>query len=106
MRLHFLSGETVTSHGCIEPDKDSIREEPYSLPQGFSWDTLDLGSPAVVSVYTHTRSRNGMKNDPRNTNNQWMQTLDIKNELCTNTLKCLLTFVIFNLAEGALHASK
>ncbi|CAF88115.1 unnamed protein product, partial [Tetraodon nigroviridis] len=25
--------ETVTSHGCIEPDKDSIREEPYSLPQ-------------------------------------------------------------------------
>lgn len=49
-----LSGETVTSHGCIEPDKDSIREEPYSLPQGFSWDTLDLGNPAVVSVYTHT----------------------------------------------------
>ncbi|MED6261471.1 glycylpeptide N-tetradecanoyltransferase [Ataeniobius toweri] len=40
-------GETVTSHGSIEPDKDHIREEPYSLPQGFSWDTLDLGNPAV-----------------------------------------------------------
>lgn len=45
----------MTSHGCIEPDKDSIREEPYSLPQGFSWDTLDLGNPAVVSVCVHTR---------------------------------------------------
>lgn len=50
------SGETVTSHGSIEPDKDHIREEPYSLPQGFSWDTLDLGNPAVVSecINTHT----------------------------------------------------
>ncbi|TWW70285.1 putative all-trans-retinol 13,14-reductase [Takifugu flavidus] len=46
-------GETVTSHGCIEPDKDSIREEPYSLPQGFSWDTLDLGNSAVLKeLYT------------------------------------------------------
>lgn len=54
MNTFPLSGETVTSHGCIEPDKDGIREEPYSLPQGFSWDTLDLGNAAVVSVYLHT----------------------------------------------------
>lgn len=51
-------GETVTSYGSIEPDKDNIRVEPYSLPQGFCWDTLDLGNPAVVRVYkcvhTHT----------------------------------------------------
>ncbi|XP_035510759.1 glycylpeptide N-tetradecanoyltransferase 1 [Morone saxatilis] len=46
-------GETVTSHGSIEPDKDHIREEPYSLPQGFSWDTLDLGNAAVLKeLYT------------------------------------------------------
>uniref|UniRef100_A0A3B3ZBL3 Glycylpeptide N-tetradecanoyltransferase 1 n=1 Tax=Periophthalmus magnuspinnatus TaxID=409849 RepID=A0A3B3ZBL3_9GOBI len=46
-------GETVTSHGCIEPDKDQIREEPYSLPQGFCWDTLDLGDPGVLKeLYT------------------------------------------------------
>lgn len=51
---YFPSGETVTSHGSIEPDKDNIREEPYSLPQGFSWDTLDLGNPAVVGVHKHT----------------------------------------------------
>lgn len=48
MCLVFPAGETVTSHGSIEPDKDQIREEPYSLPQGFSWDTLDLGNPGVV----------------------------------------------------------
>uniref|UniRef100_A0A4W4FSP9 Glycylpeptide N-tetradecanoyltransferase n=1 Tax=Electrophorus electricus TaxID=8005 RepID=A0A4W4FSP9_ELEEL len=46
-------GEMVTSHGCIEPDKDHIREEPYSLPQGFTWDALDLGNPAVLKeLYT------------------------------------------------------
>ncbi|XP_016383177.1 glycylpeptide N-tetradecanoyltransferase 1 [Sinocyclocheilus rhinocerous] len=46
-------GETVISHGCIEEDKDNIREEPYSLPQGFSWDTLDLGNTAVLKeLYT------------------------------------------------------
>lgn len=50
----FPSGETVTSHGSIEPDKDNIREEPYSLPQGFSWDTLDLGNPAVVGECINT----------------------------------------------------
>ncbi|XP_051569908.1 glycylpeptide N-tetradecanoyltransferase 1-like isoform X2 [Myxocyprinus asiaticus] len=46
-------GETVTSHGFIEPDKDHIREEPYSLPQGFTWDALDLGNPSVLKeLYT------------------------------------------------------
>ncbi|KAG5854815.1 hypothetical protein ANANG_G00041770 [Anguilla anguilla] len=46
-------GELVTSHGSIEPDKSSIREEPYSLPQGFTWDALDLGDPSVLKeLYT------------------------------------------------------
>uniref|UniRef100_A0AAY4CM71 Glycylpeptide N-tetradecanoyltransferase n=1 Tax=Denticeps clupeoides TaxID=299321 RepID=A0AAY4CM71_9TELE len=46
-------GEMVTSHGCIEPDKDHIREEPYSLPTGFSWHALDLGNPMVLKeLYT------------------------------------------------------
>lgn len=39
----------MTSHGAIEADKDHVRQEPYSLPQGFAWDTLDLGSAEVVS---------------------------------------------------------
>uniref|UniRef100_A0A8C8HQP1 Glycylpeptide N-tetradecanoyltransferase n=1 Tax=Oncorhynchus tshawytscha TaxID=74940 RepID=A0A8C8HQP1_ONCTS len=46
-------GEMVTSHGSIEPDKDNIREEPYSLPPGFTWDALDLGDAAVLKeLYT------------------------------------------------------
>lgn len=44
--------EVVTSHGPIEADKENIRQEPYSLPQGFMWDTLDLGSAEVVSRFT------------------------------------------------------
>ncbi|KAG9342828.1 hypothetical protein JZ751_015700, partial [Albula glossodonta] len=27
--------EVVTTHGPIEPDKENIRQDPYSLPQGF-----------------------------------------------------------------------
>ncbi|XP_039733380.1 glycylpeptide N-tetradecanoyltransferase 2 isoform X3 [Pteropus medius] len=45
--------EVVTSHGAIEADKDHVRQEPYSLPQGFTWDTLDLGSTEVLrELYT------------------------------------------------------
>lgn len=44
-----VADEVVTSHGPIEADKENIRQEPYSLPQGFMWDTLDLSSADVVS---------------------------------------------------------
>ncbi|RXM29223.1 Glycylpeptide N-tetradecanoyltransferase 2 [Acipenser ruthenus] len=45
--------EVVTSHGPIEPDKENIRQEPYSLPQGFMWDTLDLSNAEVLKeLYT------------------------------------------------------
>lgn len=37
--------EDVTSHGPIQSEKQSVREESYSLPEGFCWDTVDLGNP-------------------------------------------------------------
>lgn len=46
---HTPGDDNATTHGPIEVDKVSVREEPYSLPQGFSWAPLDLGDPAVVS---------------------------------------------------------
>lgn len=45
----LLPGEVVNTHGPVEPDKDNIRQEPYTLPQGFTWDALDLGDRGVVS---------------------------------------------------------
>ncbi|TKS82043.1 Glycylpeptide N-tetradecanoyltransferase 2 [Collichthys lucidus] len=45
--------EVVTSHGPIEADKENVRQEPYSLPQGFMWDTLDLSNADVLKeLYT------------------------------------------------------
>lgn len=34
----------------IETDKptEEIRQDPYSLPGGFQWDTLDLNDPLIV----------------------------------------------------------
>ncbi|XP_066487403.1 glycylpeptide N-tetradecanoyltransferase 1 [Tiliqua scincoides] len=46
-------GEVVNTHGPVEPDKDNIRQEPYTLPQGFMWDALDLGDRGVLKeLYT------------------------------------------------------
>lgn len=38
----------MNTHGPVEPDKDNIRQEPYTLPPGFTWDALDLGDRGVV----------------------------------------------------------
>lgn len=52
----------VTTHGPIEPDKENIRQEPYSLPQGFMWDTLDLSNAEVVcTVYTYMKYEDNME---------------------------------------------
>jgi len=53
----FFLDEVVTSHGPIEADKDAIRQEPYSLPQGFMWDTLDLSNADVVSTVLHSHTK-------------------------------------------------
>ncbi|XP_037319564.2 glycylpeptide N-tetradecanoyltransferase 1-like isoform X1 [Pungitius pungitius] len=41
-------GDVSVTHGPIVEGEASVREEPYSLPPGFSWDTLDLGSPTAM----------------------------------------------------------
>lgn len=51
--------EVITSHGAIEADRDHVRREPYTLPQGFMWDTLDLGSADVVSTRPRAGRRRG-----------------------------------------------
>jgi len=43
----------------IEPDKSEseIRHEPYSLPQGFHWDTINIGDPIQVTLKPHTHQK-------------------------------------------------
>ncbi|XP_062381836.1 glycylpeptide N-tetradecanoyltransferase 1b [Sardina pilchardus] len=42
-------GEEVNDHGpVLEQEKCVPREEPYSLPDGFSWATLDLQNPTQL----------------------------------------------------------
>ncbi|XP_037702571.1 glycylpeptide N-tetradecanoyltransferase 2 isoform X2 [Choloepus didactylus] len=55
--------EVVTSHGAIEPDKDNVRQEPYSLPQGFMWDTLDLGVAEVLTELHTLLNENYVEDD-------------------------------------------
>jgi len=45
-------GDKIIEVGKIEPDKEEVRKEPYSLPGGFEWNTLDLSSQAeLAEVY-------------------------------------------------------
>jgi glycylpeptide N-tetradecanoyltransferase len=43
--------ETITTNEAIAEDVpiEKLRKEPYSLPAGFQWDTLNLEDPLVVS---------------------------------------------------------
>uniref|UniRef100_A0A8C6XRH5 Glycylpeptide N-tetradecanoyltransferase n=1 Tax=Naja naja TaxID=35670 RepID=A0A8C6XRH5_NAJNA len=61
--LLFLLGEVITSHGAIEPDKDKIRLEPYSLPQGFTWDMLDLSSAEALKELYMLLNENYVEDD-------------------------------------------
>uniref|UniRef100_A0A8K9XAE2 Glycylpeptide N-tetradecanoyltransferase n=1 Tax=Oncorhynchus mykiss TaxID=8022 RepID=A0A8K9XAE2_ONCMY len=58
-----LGDDNATTHGPIEVDKVSVREEPYSLPQGFSWAPLDLGDPAVLRELCALLNENYMEED-------------------------------------------
>ena len=42
----------MRSSEAIDPDKplEELRQEPYSLPAGFHWDTLDINDTSVVCV--------------------------------------------------------
>ncbi|KAL1500858.1 hypothetical protein ABEB36_006282 [Hypothenemus hampei] len=47
--------EKITVNEAIEPDRNvnNIRAKPYSLPDGFKWDTLNLDNPTVLTeLYT------------------------------------------------------
>ncbi|KAM9716178.1 glycylpeptide N-tetradecanoyltransferase 1-like [Menidia menidia] len=56
-------GDIITTCGPIQESVNSIRNEPYSLPQGFSWDTLDLKSPTVLRALCSLLNENYMEED-------------------------------------------
>ncbi|XP_041478649.1 glycylpeptide N-tetradecanoyltransferase 2-like [Lytechinus variegatus] len=48
---------------AVEPDKTEIRKEPYSLPNGFSWDTLDIHSEAELKELYNLLNENYVEDD-------------------------------------------
>ncbi|XP_071318718.1 glycylpeptide N-tetradecanoyltransferase 1-like [Trachinotus anak] len=56
-------GDNITTHGPIVEDEVSVRKEPYSLPQGFSWDTLDLSSHTVLNELRTLLNENYLEED-------------------------------------------
>ncbi|KAM3592207.1 uncharacterized protein V6R79_014737 [Siganus canaliculatus] len=55
--------DAVVTHGPILAGETSVRKQPYSLPQGFSWDTLDLSNPAVLKELSTLLNENYMEED-------------------------------------------
>lgn len=56
-------GDNVTSHGPVAEGEGRVRTEPYSLPQGFSWDTLDLANTAVLKELSNLLNENFTEDD-------------------------------------------
>ncbi|KAG1672392.1 Glycylpeptide N-tetradecanoyltransferase 2 [Nymphon striatum] len=57
--------EEVTSNESIDSTKtvDDIRKEPYTLPPGFNWDTLDLDNPMTLKELYNLLSENYVEDD-------------------------------------------
>lgn len=55
--------EKIVKNEPIEPDKTSIRDQPYSLPAGFQWDTLNLDDPLVLTELYTLLSENYVEDD-------------------------------------------
>ncbi|XP_070846921.1 glycylpeptide N-tetradecanoyltransferase 1-like [Chaetodon trifascialis] len=56
-------GDSIVTHGPIIKGEASVRKEPYSLPSGFSWDTLDLSSSTVLRELCTLLNENYMEED-------------------------------------------
>ncbi|XP_051273523.1 glycylpeptide N-tetradecanoyltransferase 1-like [Dicentrarchus labrax] len=56
-------GDSIETHGPVVEGEASVRKEPYSLPQGFSWDILDLSSPTVLKELCTLLNENYMEED-------------------------------------------
>ncbi|KAK0074225.1 hypothetical protein PV325_009175 [Microctonus aethiopoides] len=55
--------EKIVVNEPIEPNKTSIRSEPYSLPSDFQWDTLNLDDPLVLAELYTLLSENYVEDD-------------------------------------------
>ncbi|XP_069702884.1 glycylpeptide N-tetradecanoyltransferase 1 [Periplaneta americana] len=57
--------EKITCNEPIEPEKGTseIRPEPYSLPDGFQWDTLNLDEPLVLKELYMLLNENYVEDD-------------------------------------------
>lgn len=61
----FSADEKITCNEPIEPEKGTaeIRAEPYSLPDGFQWDTLNLDEPLVLKELYMLLNENYVEDD-------------------------------------------
>lgn len=59
----FFTDEKIVTNEPIEPDKDSVRADPYSLPADFHWDTLNLDDPLVLGELYSLLSENYVEDD-------------------------------------------
>jgi len=52
-----------TTNESVEGDKQDIRQEPFSLPGGFEWDTLDLGDETQLKELYNLLNENYVEDD-------------------------------------------
>ena len=57
MHIYYVA-DVCLANEPVEPDKpiDEIRQEEYSLPSGFVWDTLNIDDSSQVYIFSFHRT--------------------------------------------------
>ena len=53
----------ISETGPVEPDKEEVRSEPYSLSDKFTWDEIDLTNEAQITELYDLLNENYVEDD-------------------------------------------
>lgn len=59
----MIPDERVEESGPMEPDKEEVREEPYSLSDKFTWDEVDLTDESQITELYELLNENYVEDD-------------------------------------------
>ena len=59
----MIPDERVEESGPMEPDKEEVREEPYSLSDKFMWDEVDLTDESQITELYELLNENYVEDD-------------------------------------------
>ena len=106
-------GQEVGEVGPIEPLPEHVRQEPYSLPQGFHWVTLSNSDAEKIEKFTYKHGKSVMVinnftfdfyTQHPHTRNEWQFSIKTTNgKLVAVVLACPITMIVGGVSLTCIH---